>query len=38
MDNKQNETDRYFNIDIEQVFILNMLFVWGGYLVGNQVE
>ncbi|QUM75421.1 uracil phosphoribosyltransferase [Moritella sp. 24] len=37
-DDKQADSERYFNIDIEKVYILNMLFIWGGYLVGNQTE
>jgi len=38
MDNTQTENDRYLNIDIEDIYVLNMLLLWGGYLVGNQVE
>jgi len=38
MDSKEIESDRYFDIDIEKIYLLNMLFVWGGYLVGSQVE
>jgi len=38
MDSKEIESDRYFDIDIEKIYLLNMIFVWGGYLVGSQVE
>ena len=38
MDNKQTENDRYFDIDIEEIYVLNMLLLWGGYLIGNQIE
>ena len=38
MDNKQIENDRYFNSDIEDIYVLHILLLWGGYLVGNQVE
>ncbi|MFT5808498.1 MAG: hypothetical protein ACI9LG_002815 [Moritella dasanensis] len=38
MDNKQIENDRYFNINIEEIYVLNVLLLWGGYLVGNQVD
>ncbi|MGC3834748.1 uracil phosphoribosyltransferase [Moritella viscosa] len=38
MDDKETESDRYFDIDIEKIYLLNMLLIWGGYLVGNQTE
>ena len=38
MDDKQTESGRYFDIDIEKIYLLNILFIWGGYLVGNQIE
>ncbi|QUM82128.1 uracil phosphoribosyltransferase [Moritella sp. 5] len=38
MDGKETESDRYFDIDIEKIYLLNILFIWGGYLVGTQVE
>ncbi|CAM3095176.1 hypothetical protein [Moritella viscosa] len=38
MDGKETESDRYFDIDIEKIYLLNMLLIWGGYLVGNQTE
>ena len=38
MDSKEIKNDRYFDIDIEKIYLLNILFVWGGYLVGSQVE
>ncbi|MDX2322323.1 MAG: uracil phosphoribosyltransferase [Moritella sp.] len=38
MDNKQIKNDHYFNIDREDIDVLNMLLLWGGYLVGNQVD
>ena len=37
-ENKEIDCERYFDVDIEKVYILNMLFIWGGYLVGNQTE
>lgn len=38
MNNKYIEDDRYFKIDIKEVYILNMLLLWSEYLMGNQVD
>lgn len=38
MPTKRSDCERYFNTDIEQIYILNILYIWGGYLVGQQVD
>lgn len=38
MVNKSVENDRYININIEQIYLLHILLVWGGYLTGDQIE
>lgn len=38
METKKVENDRYINIKSEQIYLLHILLIWGGYLTGDQIE